>query len=74
MENTGTVTSKQQAVTALIKVVGDTIKETSPTPANVLYLGLMQHGMNLQIFDTLIDAFVAAKKVRKENGLLIWIA
>ena len=73
MANQNTVTSKSAAINALIKIVGDTIKETSPTPAGILYAGLMGYGINLQIFDTLIDAFIATKKVRKEGNLLFWI-
>ena len=66
-------TNKGQVLNTLLKTIGDTIKETSPTPAGTLYAGLMQYGCSLQTFNTIKDAFVRAGKVQEKGNLLYWI-
>ncbi len=68
-----TTTNKGQLLNELLKAIGDTIKQTSPTPAGTLYAGLMQYGCSKQTFDTIIGAFKGAGKVKEQGNLLYWI-
>jgi hypothetical protein len=58
---------------AVVMAVAETIRETSPTPAGVLYAGLMTHGCTFEQFASIIQALKNAKLVTESNHLLTWV-
>lgn len=62
-----------QAFTDLVRRVANAIVETiekegaDGAPASSLYLALQQHGASLQTFEMMMNALVAAGRVRREG-------
>ena len=61
------------AVTSLVKSIGDTIKEAGCVPSGHLYTILQGFGCTIGQFESLIEAFVKANKVKQVGQLLYWI-
>ncbi len=64
---------KKDAVISLVKSIGDTIKDAGCVPSGHLYSILQGFGCTMGQYENLIQAFVAAKKVRQVGNLLYWI-
>ena len=58
---------------AVVLAVAETIRETSPTPAGVLYAGLMTHGCTFEQFSSIVQTLKNAKLVEERNHELRWI-
>ena len=58
---------------ATVLAIAETIRETSPTPAGVLYAGLMTHGCTFEQFTSIVQTLKNAKLVEERNHELRWI-
>lgn len=64
---------KAHVITAILKLIAETIKGNNGTPSGTIYAALSAHGCTLQQYTGLIDAFKQAGKVREVYNLLYWI-
>jgi hypothetical protein len=56
----------------LFKAIGDILRENKETPAGTLYASLMAHGCTLNQYESIIDVFKQAGRIKEKNSLLIW--
>jgi hypothetical protein len=56
----------------LIKAIGDILRENKETPSGTLYTSLMAHGCTLQQYESIINIFKQAGRIKESNHLLIW--
>ena len=59
---------------ATVFAIAETIRETSPTPAGVLYAGLMTHGCTFEQFTSIVQTLKNAKLVTEKGHVLYWKA
>ncbi len=57
---------------ATVFAVAETIRETSPTPAGVLYAGLMTHGCTVEQFTSIVQTLKHTELVEERNHELRW--
>ena len=64
--------AQQKQSLAIALAVAETIRETSPTPAGVLYAGLMAHGCTFEQFTSIVQTLKHAGLVEEKNHELRW--
>ena len=57
----------------VVMAIAETIRETSPTPAGMLYAGLMTHGCTFEQFSSVVQTLKNAGLVEERNHELRWI-
>ena len=67
-----TIEQKKLFTIKLIKAVGDILRENKETPAGTLYTSLMAHGCTLQQYESIVNIFKQAERIKEKNFLLIW--
>lgn len=63
----------KEAALKVVTIIADAIREAGEIPSGHLYAMLMPFGINLHLYQQIIDGLQKAGRVKKTGDLLTWV-